>query len=150
LFWAVLGSKRSHRANSPAPNLPLPEDHPGGQNPIDKETKWYYIKGRTKKMKGTDTMSKSKQDILQQRIKGFLTYWTDRQRNTGIQIVIDLPKDQDWETLQDTVNISGRIFNIIYTKIGQAIWTKVLVQEQYSGRIWTEELEVQEDDPNQE
>ncbi len=95
-------------------------------------------------------MSKSKQDILQQRIKGFLTYWTDRQRNAGTQIVSNLPKDQDWETLQDTVNISGRIFNIIYTKIGQAIWTKVLVQEQYSGRVWTEELEVQEDEASQE
>lgn len=95
-------------------------------------------------MKGTDTMSKSKQDIMQQRIKGFLSYWADRQRNAGVQIVINLSKDQDWETLQDMVNISGRIFNIIYTKIGQAIWTKVLVQEQYSGRIWTEELEVQE------
>ena len=95
-------------------------------------------------------MSKSKQDIMQQHIRGFLSYWADRQRNAGIQIVTDLPKDQDWETLQDTVNISGRIFNIIYTKIGQAIWTKVLVQEQYSGRIWTEELEVQEDDPRQE
>lgn len=85
--------------------------------------------------------NQNSQNILQQRIKGFLTYWTDRQRNAGIQIVIDLPKDQDWETLQDTVNISGRIFNIIYTKIGQAIWTKVLVQEQYSGRVWPEELE---------
>lgn len=95
-------------------------------------------------------MSKSKQDMLQQSIKGFLTYWTDRQRNAGAQIILDLPKDQDWETLQDTVNISGRIFNIIYTKICQAIWTKVLVQEQYSGRIWTEELEVQKDDPRQE
>ena len=101
-------------------------------------------------MKGADTMSKSKQDIMQQHIRGFLSYWADRQRNAGIQIITDLPKDQDWETLQDTVNISGRIFNIIYTKIGQAIWTKVLVQEQYSGRIWTEELEVQEDDPEQE
>jgi hypothetical protein len=101
-------------------------------------------------MKGADTMSRSKQDILQQRIKGFLTYWTDRQRNAGTQIVSNLPKDQDWETLQDTVNISGRIFNIIYTKIGQAIWTKVLVQEQYSGRVWTEELEVQEDEASQE
>lgn len=87
-------------------------------------------------------MSKSKQDMLQQSIKEFLTYWADRQRNAGAQIIPDLPKDQNWETLQDTVNISGRIFNIIYTKIGQAIWTKVLVQEQYSGRIWTEELEV--------
>lgn len=95
-------------------------------------------------------MNRSKQDIMQQHIRGFLPYWADRQRNAGIQIITDLPKDQDWETLQDTVNISGRIFNIIYTKIGQAIWTKVLVQEQYSGRIWTEELEVQEDDPRQE
>lgn len=95
-------------------------------------------------------MSKSKQDILQQRIKGFLTYWTARQRNAGAQIILDLPKDQDWETLQDTVNISGRIFNIIYTKIGQAIWTKVLVQEQYSGRVWTEELEVQDDESRKE
>lgn len=85
-------------------------------------------------------MNKSKQDILQQRIKGFLTYWAGRQRNAGAQIVSNLPKDQDWETLQDTVNISGRIFNIIYTKIGQAIWTKVLVQEQYSGRVQPEEL----------
>lgn len=91
-------------------------------------------------------MNKREQDIMQQHIRGFLSYWSDRQRNAGIQIIPDLPKDQDWETLQDTVNISGRIFNIIYTKIGQAIWTKVLVQEQYSGRIWTEELEVQEDD----
>lgn len=90
-------------------------------------------------------MSKSKQDIMQQHIRGFLSYWADRQRNAGIQIVSDLPKDQDWETLQDTVNISGRIFNIIYTKIGQAIWTKVLVQEQGAGRIYT--MEVQEDDP---
>lgn len=89
-------------------------------------------------------MNKSKQDIMQQHIRKFLSYWADRQRNAGIQIISDLPKDQDWETLQDTVNISGRIFNIIYTKIGQAIWTKVLVQEQYSGRIWTEELEMQE------
>lgn len=95
-------------------------------------------------------MSKSKQDILQQRIKGFLTYWVARQKNAGIQIIKDLPKNQDWETLQDTVNISGRIFNIIYTKIGQAIWTKVLVQEQYSGRIWTEELEVQKDETRQQ
>ena len=101
-------------------------------------------------MKGADTMSKSKQDIMQQHIRGFLSYWADRQRNAGIQIISDLPKDQDWETLQDTVNISGRIFNIFYTKICQAIWTKVLVQEQYSGRIWTEELKVQEDDPRQE
>lgn len=94
-------------------------------------------------MKGADTMRKTRQgqDILQQSIKGFLTYWTDRQKNAGAQIIIDLPKDQDWETLQDTVNISGRIFNITYTKIGQAIWTKVLVQEQYSGRIWVEKLE---------
>lgn len=93
-------------------------------------------------------MSKSKQDMLQQHIRGFLSYWADRQRNAGIQIISDLPKDQDWETLQDTVNISGRIFNIIYTKICQAIWTKVLVQEQGAGRIYT--MEVQEDEPEQE
>ena len=94
-------------------------------------------------MKGADTMSK--QDKVEYQIKNILSYWASRQRKKGLQFITSLPKGARGTTEQDEVLISGRRFFLIYTQIGQAIWTKVLVQEQGSGRIHT--VEVQETSP---
>ena len=81
-------------------------------------------------------------------VMNLLSYWAARRRDVGVIFIEHLPKGASWETCQEVILISGRRFNIIYTQIGQTIWTKVLVQEQGSGRIHT--VEVQENDPRQE
>lgn len=85
---------------------------------------------------------------VERQVMNLLSYWAARRRDIGFIFIEHLPKDANWETCQEVILISGRRFNIIYTQIGQTIWTKVLVQEQGSGRIHT--VEVQEDDPSQE
>lgn len=85
---------------------------------------------------------------IERQVINLLSYWAARRRDIGFIFIEQLPKDTNWETCQEVILISGRRFNIIYTQIGQTIWTKVLVQEQGSGRIHT--VEVQEDDPRQE
>lgn len=92
-------------------------------------------------------MSKQTNKVERQ-VMNLLSYWAARRRDIGFIFIEHLPKDTSWETCQEVILISGRRFNIIYTKIGQAIWTKVLVQEQGSGRIHT--VEVQEDGSEQE
>ena len=85
----------------------------------------------------------SKQDKVERQVMNLLSYWAARQRDTGFIFTEHLPKGASWETCQEVLSISGRRFNIIYTQIGQTIWTKMLVQEQGSGRIHT--VEVQQD-----
>lgn len=98
-------------------------------------------------MKGADTMNRQTNKVERQ-VMNLLSYWAARRRDIGFIFIEHLPKGASWETCQEVILISGRRFNIIYTQIGQTIWTKVLVQEQGSGRIHT--VEVQEDDPEQE
>lgn len=86
---------------------------------------------------------------VERQVMNLLSYWAARRRDIGF-IFMEHPwqgtsqgasqgtsQGTPWETCQETIFISGRRFDIIYTQIGQAIWTKVLVQEQGSGRIHT-------------
>lgn len=82
----------------------------------------------------------------ERQVMNILSYWVARRRDIGFIFIEHLPKDANWETCQEVILISGRRFNIIYTQIGQAIWTKVLVQEQGAGRIHSVEVQ---DDPRQ-
>lgn len=91
-------------------------------------------------MKGTDTMNR--QDKVEYQIKNILSYWAAHQREKGLQFITSLPKGARGTTEQDEVFISGRKFFLIYTQVDQAIWTKVLLQEQGAGRVFF--LEVQE------
>lgn len=99
-------------------------------------------------MKGADTMNiqtdtmniqtdkiERQTDKIERQVMNLLSYWAARRRDTGFIFIEHLPKDANWESCQEVILISGRRFNIIYTQIGQTIWTKVLVQEQGSGRM---------------
>lgn len=97
-------------------------------------------------MKGTDTMSKSKQDKVEYQIKNILSYWAARQKEKGLHFITSLPKGARGTTEQDEVFISGRKFFLIYTQVGQAIWTKVLLQEQGAGRVFFLEVEEAQND----
>lgn len=88
-------------------------------------------------MKGADTMNKQDKEEHQiKRIKNILSYWASRQKEKGLQFTTSLPKGARGTTEQDEVLISGRKFFLIYTQVGQAIWTKVLLQEQGAGRVF--------------
>lgn len=102
-------------------------------------------------MKGADTMSRQTNKVERQ-IKNILSYWAARQKEKGLHFITSLPKGARGTTEQDEVLISGRKFFLIYTQVGQAIWTKVLLQEQGAGRVFfleVPEQEEQEDDPEQ-
>lgn len=95
-------------------------------------------------MKGTDTMSK--QDKVEHQIKNILSYWASRQKEKGLHFITSLPQGARGTTEQDEVFISGRKFFLIYTQVGQAIWTKVLLQEQGAGRVFFLEVEEAQND----
>lgn len=100
-------------------------------------------------MKGTDTMSRQTNKVEYQ-IKNILSYWTARQKEKGLHFITSLPKGARGTTEQDEVFISGRKFFLIYTQVDQAIWTKVLLQEQGAGRVFFLEVEeVQNDSEHQ-
>lgn len=80
-------------------------------------------------------------DKAERQVKNILSYWAARKKVAGFHFIEHLPKEARWETCQEVMLISGRRFNLIYTQVGQAIWVKVLVQEQGSGRIHTVEVE---------
>lgn len=71
-----------------------------------------------------------------------LSYWATRKKEAGFHFIATLPKEAKRTTEQDEALLSGRKFFLIYTQVGQAIWTKVLLQEQGAGRVYF--LEVQE------
>lgn len=83
----------------------------------------------------------SKQDKVEHQIKNILSYWAARQKEKGLHFITSLPKGARGTTEQDEVLISGRKFFLIYTQVGQAIWTKVLLQEQGAGRVFFLEVE---------
>lgn len=95
-------------------------------------------------MKGTDTMNR--QDKVEHQIKNILSYWAARQKEKGLQFITSLPKGARGTTEQDEVLISGRKFFLIYTQVDQAIWTKVLLQEQGAGRVFFLEVEEAQND----
>lgn len=87
-------------------------------------------------------------DKVERQVMNLLSYWAARRRDIGFIFIEHLPKGASWETCQEVILISGRRFNITYTQIGQTIWTKVLVQEQGSGRMHTQEVpQVQSQEP---
>lgn len=95
-------------------------------------------------MKGADTMSRQSRQTnkVERQMMNLLSYWASRRREKGLHFITSLPKGARGTTEQDEVFISGRKFFLIYTQVGQAIWTKVLLQEQGAGRVFF--LEVQE------
>lgn len=90
-------------------------------------------------MKGTDTMNRQTNKVERQ-VMNLLSYWAAGKKDTGFIFIEHLPKEDSWETCQEVILISGRKFNIIYTQVNQAIWVKVLVQEQNAGRIHAVEV----------
>ena len=86
----------------------------------------------------------SKQDKVERQIKNILSYWASRQKEKGLHFITSLPKGARGTTEQDEVLISGRKFFLIYTQVDQAIWTKVLLQEQGAGRVFFLEVQSQE------
>ena len=88
------------------------------------------------------------QDKVERQMKNILSYWASRQKEKGLHFITSLPKEARGTTEQDEVLVSGRTFFLIYTQVDQAIWTKVLLQEQGAGRVFfLEAKEAQEDDP---
>ena len=82
----------------------------------------------------------------ERQIKNLLSYWAARQKEKGLHFINSLPKEARGTTEQDEVLISGRKFFLIYTQVGQAIWTKVLLQEQGASRVFFLEAGVQSPD----
>lgn len=93
----------------------------------------------------------SKQDKVEYQMTRLLSAWATRKKEKGLHFITPLPQGARGTTEQDEVLISGRKFFLIYTQVGQAIWTKVLLQEQGAGRVFFLEVEVeeQENDPEQ-
>lgn len=90
------------------------------------------------------------QDKVERQMKNILSYWASRQKEKGLHFITSLPKRARGTTEQDEMLISGRKFFLIYTQVDQAIWTKVLLQEQGSGRVFFLEVEeVQNDSEHQ-
>ena len=86
-------------------------------------------------------MSKQdKEDKQEHQIKNILSYWASRQKEKGLHFITSLPQGARGTTEQDEVCISGRKFFLIYTQVGQAIWTKVLLQEQGAGRVFSPQV----------
>lgn len=83
---------------------------------------------------------------VERQVMNLLSYWAARQRDKGLHFITSLPKGARGTTEQDEVFISGRKFFLIYTQVGQAIWTKVLLQEQGAGRVYFLEVEEAQDD----
>lgn len=96
-------------------------------------------------MKGTDTMNKQTNKAERQ-VKNILFYWAARQKEKGLHFITSLPKGARGTTEQDEVLISGRKFFLIYTQVDQAIWTKVLLQEQGAGSVFFLEVEEAQND----
>lgn len=92
----------------------------------------------------------SKQDKVEHQIKNILSYWASRQKEKGLHFITSLPQGARGTTEQDEVFISGRKFFLIYTQVGQAIWTKVLLQEQGAGRVFFLEVEEAQNDSEQQ
>lgn len=88
----------------------------------------------------------NRQDKAKPQIKNILSYWASRQREKGLHFITSLPKEARGTTEQDEVLISGRKFFLIYTQVDQAIWTKVLLQEQGAGRVFFLEVEEAQND----
>ena len=87
-------------------------------------------------MKSQDKVERQKVQKVERQIKNILSYWASRRREKGLHFITSLPKGARGTTEQDEVLISGRTFFLIYTQVGQAIWTKVLLQEQGAGRVF--------------
>lgn len=83
---------------------------------------------------------------VERQVMNLLSYWAARRRDIGLHFITSLPKEARGTTEQDEVLISGRKFFLIYTQVGQAIWTKVLLQEQGAGRVFFLEVEEAQND----
>ncbi len=92
----------------------------------------------------------NKQDKVEHQMTRLLSHWATRKKEKGLHFIATLPQGARGTTEQDEVLISGRKFFLIYTQVGQAIWTKVLLQEQGAGRVFFLEVEeVQNDSEHQ-